>query len=201
VYVYVVEQATTNSGEILEFQSNTSTGALTAIGSMVAGVNPSAITTEPTGRFVYITDKTSNQIYGYQLNTGVLSALSSNPTATGLYPVAMAVDPRGEYLYVANYNSNSVSGFLINHGTGALTGIATSFSTATGPTCVTIDPSLGIFLFTSDYLGNYISGAELKSETGTLTNIANTPFPTGPLPSCITSVANGSHAQSIVNPN
>lgn len=208
VFVYVAEQATTTSGEVLEYQLNTSTGALTALSSSgvaateAAGVTPSAISSEPTGRYLYVTDRTSNEIYGYQiLAGGTLLPMTTNPTATGLYPDSIAVDPRGDYLYVANNGAGTVSSYNINQGTGALGAIATSFQTGPQPTCVTIDPALGIYLFTSNYLDNSISAASLKPENGDLSPIAEEPFQTGTLPSCVVAVANGSHAVSIVNPN
>jgi 6-phosphogluconolactonase len=206
VFAYVVQAPTSTAGQIVEFTQNTTTGMLTATGNTIAAaVTPSGIIVEPTGRYLYVSDKTSNQIYGYQLiNTaGQLQALPSSPYSTGLYPVAMTIDPRGKYLYTANYNSNTVSGFTINHADGSLGGIAStgSFTTATGPTCVTVDPSVGIYLYTSNRLDGSISGAQLTTEDGSLKAVANTPFSTQSLPSCVTSVANGSHALSLIFPN
>ncbi len=216
VYVYVVDQETSPNAYVIGFQQNTSTGALTLTsGSSCtgtptvctgahAGVTPSAIAIDPTGRYVYVTDKSSNQLLGYQIPaaTGNLTALVSSPYSTGLYPVAVTIDPRGKYIYTANYNSNSVSSFSLNSSDGSLGGTAAvgNFSTATGPTCVTIEPALGIYLYTSNYLDNSVSGAQLSPNTGQLTAIANTPFPVGSLPSCVASVPNGSHSSSLVNP-
>ena len=210
VFGYVVAQAVNtatsqNTGLLFSF-TQTSTGTLTASGTtQIAGVTPSAVISEPTGRYVYVSDKTSNQIIGYQIlsNAGQLQALSQSPFSTGLYPVGMTIDPRGKYVYAVNYNSNSISGFEINQATGNLGGIvgASNFTTATGPTCVTVDPSVGIYLYTSNYIDGSISGGQLTTEDGSLKAVANTPFPTSSLPSCVTSVANGSHALSLVYPN
>jgi len=221
IFVYIVDQEASPNATIIGFAQNTSTGALTLLAGSTctttaptvckgyaAGVTPSAIVSEPTGRYVYITDKTSNEIFGYQIagsttaNAGALSALVSSPYATGLYPVALTVDPRGKYLYTANYNGNSVSSYSINTADGSLGGTAAvgNFTTTTGPTCVTIDPSLGIYLYTSDYLGNYISGGQINANTGALTSVENQFFPTGAFPSCITSVPNGPRANQLYNP-
>ena len=215
VYAYVVDQENSPNAAVIGFQQNRTTGALTLLSGSTctgtptvctgihAGVTPSAIAIEPTGRYVYVTDKSSNQIIGYGIGpAGNLTALVSSPTATGLYPVAVTVDPRGKYIYTANYNSNTVSSYSINSSDGSLGGTASvgNFSTATGPTCVTIDPALGIYLYTSNYLDNSISGGQLSPNTGQLNAIANTPFPVGSLPSCVTSVPNGSHSSSLVNP-
>jgi len=228
-FVYVVDQEGpaygTNPAHILGFAQNTNTGVLTllsgsscaTVGSSTtctgyhAGVTPSAIAVDPSGRFVYVTDKTSNQIIGYSIslanagsgaNNGNLTPLVSSPYTTGLYPVSIIIDPRGKYVYTTNYNSNNVSSFAINTADGSLSGagLVGNFSTSTGPTCVTIDPALGIYLYTSNYLDSSISGGQLSPNTGNLTAIVNTPFPSGTLPSCVISVTNGSHASSIVNP-
>ena len=95
-----------------------------------------------------------------------------------------------------------MSSYSISTADGSLSGagLVGNFSTSTGPTCVTIDPALGIFMYTSNYLDSSISGGQLSPNTGNVTAIVNTPFPAGALPSCVISVVNGSHASSIVNP-
>lgn len=203
VFVHVVVQDASFPA-VLTFVQNTSTGGLTFKSRVKAGVTPSFVVDEPTGRYTYVSDKTSNQIVGFQTNdsNGTLLPLPSSPYTTGLYPVSMTIDPRGKFLYSVNYNSNTVSGYTINHADGSLGGVATStFTSATGPTCAVVDPSVGIYLYTSNYLDNSISGARLTTEDGSLKAVANTPFPTSVQPNCVAAVANGSHSSSIVNPN
>lgn len=177
---------------------------------IIAGVAPSAIAVEQTGRYVYVTDRLNNEIYGYGVSTnqtaanggGTLAALLSSPYNTGLYPVSITIDPRGKYVYTANYNANTVSSFSINAADGSLGGTATvgNFTTGTGPTCVTVDPALGIYLYTSNFLDSSLSGGQLSPNTGQLNATINTPYATGTLPSCVVAVANGSHATQIVSP-
>lgn len=222
VYLYVLDQegstaSPTAQPTVMGFQEVESSssvtlsllsGTVSSLGTYQgtnAGVTPSAIAIDPTSRYVYVTDKAANEIYSYQLgnpNNGNLTALTSSGTQqTGLYPVSVVVDPRGKYVYTANYNSNTVSAFAINTATGSLGGTATgNFTTATGPTCVTIDPALGVYVYTSNYLDSSISAAKLSPNTGQLTAVANTPFVSAAEPSCVVSVANGSHASSIDNP-
>ncbi|SEG62177.1 6-phosphogluconolactonase, cycloisomerase 2 family [Bryocella elongata] len=215
VFVYVVDQG---DQTVVAFTQNVATGALTVAGSSTcaattpstctgyaAGVTPSAIGVDPTGRFVYVTDKTSNEVIGYSsalTSNGALTPLTSSPYTTGSYPVGLTIDPRGDYLYTANYNGGSVSGFSINSSNGSLGTIASTsgFTTKTGPTCVTIEPALGIYLYTSNYLDGSISGGQLSANTGQLSGVVDSPFPTSTQPVCIASVANGSHASSLVNP-
>jgi 6-phosphogluconolactonase len=217
VFVYVVDAETAlQKPTILGFAQNTSTGALTMLSGTTfnttlgtyqgttAGVAPSAIAIDPTSKYLYVTDRLQNEIFGYQiasLNTGNLIALTTSPFATGSYPVAITIEPRGKYVYVANYNSSTVNSYSLNLASGSLGGSATTgsgFTTATGPTCVTVEPALGIYLYTSDNLSGYISGGQINPDTGQLSTTTNSPYPTTTLPICLTSVANGPHASQLV---
>ena len=74
-YVYVLDQETTTTPQVLGFSQNTTTGALTPVpgttittvgGKTVAigyaaGVVPSAIAEEPTSRFLYVPDQAANK--------------------------------------------------------------------------------------------------------------------------------------------
>ena len=67
---------------ILGFVENPTTGALTPIpgsnpkGGFSAGVFPSAIAIDPTGKYVYVTDKAQNQVYGYGISNNTSGALT-----------------------------------------------------------------------------------------------------------------------------
>ncbi|HEY4010619.1 MAG TPA: beta-propeller fold lactonase family protein [Acidobacteriaceae bacterium] len=217
VFVYIVDQEASPNATVLGYAQDTSTGVLTPLSGTSynstlktwqgysAGVTPSAIVTDPTGRYVYVTDETSNQLIGYSIDnqvTGNLKALSSSPFATGLFPVSVVIDPRGKYLYTANYNSGNVSSFAIDSASGSLSSVAasSSFATGTRPTCITIDPALGQYLYTSNYLDGTISAGELNTNTGALSGIANSPFTVSSLPACIASVPNGPHSFQLANP-
>jgi len=102
---------------------------------------------------------------------------------------------------VANYNSSTVSSYSLNLSNGSLGASAGSgFATTTGPTCVTIEPALGIYLYTSDYLNASISGGQLSPDTGQLTAVSNSFFPTSSQPVCVVSVANGPHSIQLTIP-
>jgi 6-phosphogluconolactonase (cycloisomerase 2 family) len=221
-YVYVIDQETQANGSpigvVLGFSENLSTGALTPVPGPVittptggktvatgfgAGITPSAIAEDPSARFVYITDQAGNQLYGYlTAASGALTPMPNGPFSTGLLPMGVTVDPRGKYLYVANASSSTVSAFAINEATGSPTGSVGSASTATdtNPTCVTIDPALGIYLYTSNMLASDVTALQLNANNGGLTQVQNTPFPTSGLPTCAVSVANGSHPTQTINP-
>jgi 6-phosphogluconolactonase (cycloisomerase 2 family) len=222
VFAYVLDQegSTYSLGAqptLVGFVQNPTTGALTVLGDTPyiptlktyqgqnAGVKPSAVAIDPTGRYVYFVDEAQNLGYGYEISyttTGYTTPLVTNPFSTGLYPVAITIEPRGKYVYVANYNSNTISSYSLNAANGSLGGSAAvgNFSVSTGPTCVTVEPALGEYLFTSNRLDNSISGGKLNVDTGQLNAVPNTPFPTVNLPTCIIAVPNGSHASQIDNP-
>jgi 6-phosphogluconolactonase (cycloisomerase 2 family) len=220
-FVYVLDADTNSSGtgvgQILSFAQNTTTGALTPLpGTTITTVNgktvgtgttagtiPTAIAEDPTARFVYVTDRSSNQLYGYVVAaSGALSAMVNGPFNTGLFPVAITIDPRGKYIYTANFGASTVGSYAIDQASGNPSGVVgTGNSTVgTGPTCVTVEPALGIYLYTSNRLDGSISGAQLDPHNGGLVAIQNTPFQASAQLSCVATAANGQHASSLVNP-
>jgi 6-phosphogluconolactonase len=216
-YVYIVDQETPTSGVVLAFTRDASTGALTPVpgttigvpggttvtSGIAAGVKPSAITEDPRGHFVYVTDQAANQLYGYVVqNGGALLPMVNGPFSTGLFPVAVTVDPRGLYLYVANYNANTVSAYAINQASGTPAGTVGSGAVGVGtaPISLAIEPALGIYLFVANNLDGTISGQQLDPHNGSLKAVENTPFPASGLPTGVVAVANGSHATQIVQP-
>lgn len=222
-FLYVVDQepagtTASPSGQVLGFSINTTSGALTptpgtkitadSTGRTVAtgyaaGVVPSYVLEDPTSRFLYVSDQSTNQIYGSIVNTdGSLLPMVNSPFLTGQFPLGMTIDPRGDFLYVANYVSNSIGTYAIDHVTGTLTANAglSSTQTDTGPTCVTVEPALGIYLYTSNNLGGTVTGEQLDPHSGGLKPIQNTPFAASGLPTCLVSVPNGDHTSQLIVP-
>jgi 6-phosphogluconolactonase len=216
-FVYVLDQEPVLKPMVLGFSENTSTGALTPISGTTittvggktvatgyaAGVIPSAIAEEPTARFVYVTDQAANQLIGYVVQAnGSLVPMVNGPFSTGLFPVNLTIDPRGRLIYVVNYNDNTVRGYAIDTATGTPSGAVGAFATSvgTGPTCVSIDPALGVYLYTSNNLDNTASGLKLNPGTGGVLGIQNSPYIGSGSPTCLTVVANGAHATQLITP-
>jgi 6-phosphogluconolactonase len=227
IYILDADQTSTGvgAGQLLSFKQNTTTGALTpvtcaspcvstvlgtsggistATGNS-AGTTPTGIAEDATARFVYVTDRATNQIYGYTVQgataPGALVPLNFGPFATGQFPLSLTIDPRGKYLYMANFGSNTISSYALDTSSGNLSATSAANGTAaTGPTCVAIEPALGIYLYTSNRLDGSLSGAQLDPHTGGLTAIENTPFSAAAQLSCVAAAANGEHAQSLVTP-
>jgi 6-phosphogluconolactonase (cycloisomerase 2 family) len=218
VFAYVLDQETptTPKATVLGFSQNLTTGALSPIPGTVittdstgktvatgygAGTTPSAIAEDPSARFVYITDEATNQLFGNLVaNNGSLVPMTNSPFATGIFPVGLTIDPRGKFLYVANFSSNTVGAYAIDIASGNPVGSVGSASTSvdTAPTCVTIEPALGIYAYSSNNLASTVSAMKLDPHNGGLSQVQNTPFPSSGLPTCAVAVANGSHPTQII---
>ncbi len=200
-YLYVADQGTHS---VYGFAVNYTNGQLTPLAqnNTLAGVKPSAIVSDPTGRFVYVTDQYQNLILGYNvLSGGALQSQVNGPFSTDLYPYAMVIDPRGKFLYVTNYNSNDVRAYAINTGTGNPIGVSGgTYLTGTEPTCIALEPAYGRFVYTANFIDNTVSGFKLDPQTGALTQVLNTPFPAGGQPTCIAAAANGTHPVQSITP-
>ena len=207
-FVYVANANTNNPiganqhGTISGFAVG-SDGALTSVyapGAQLpyAGVTPSASASEPTSRFLYVTDSAANQLYTYTIGTdGTLTSLATGPVTTGTFPDAITIDPSGKYLYIANYTSASISSFAITQSTGQPSALAagSSVGTKTGPTCIMIEPAFGRFLYTTNFLDSSLTGYKLNPNDGSLVGTENSPYPTSPAgqPTCAAAVTHGNH--------
>jgi DNA-binding beta-propeller fold protein YncE len=171
-----------------------------------AGIKPTAIATDPTNRFAYVTDYASNQLVGYSIMGGdTLNFLLNGPFKTGNEPTAVVIDPRGKFIYVTNSLDSTVSPYAIDLATGtptisvSPTGTSTN-ATDTEPVAVMIDPALGRFVYTANYLGNSVSGFRLDPTAGSLTPTQATPYPTGSKPTAVIGVPHGNYSTQSVTP-
>jgi len=182
---------TPNVGYVFGFSIGTG-GVLTPLHGgvpFVAGVHPSAIASDSTSAYVYVTDFTSGNVRGFSFASGLLTSLSGSPFPAGNQPTAIIVDPAYPYAYVANGLDGTVSAYSIS--SGALTRIGT-YSTGTQPSAMGIDPSTNHFLFTANYLGGNVSDFELSSTAGTLTNAQLSPYTSNANPTAVAAVPHGS---------
>jgi len=199
--------STANPGWIFGFSVG-SGGSLTAVSGSpyLAGIKPTAITSDPTNRFIYATDFASNQLIGYTVqSTNNLNFLLNGPFRTGSEPDSIVIDPRGKYIYLANALDSSLSAYSITLATGtpstlAYTPGSASDSTDTEPLAITVDPALGRFVYTANFLGNSVSGFRLDPDTGILSLTQATPYPTGAGPSALICVPHGNHSLQSVKP-
>jgi 6-phosphogluconolactonase (cycloisomerase 2 family) len=167
-----------------------------------AGTAPSAIASDPTNRFLYVTDSRQNQLIVWTiLSTGILNPNQNGPFKTDTFPISLAVDPRGMFIYVANYNAADISAYAINQSTGTPSAVAgaSSYATGAGPSCVLIEPGLGRFVYTANFIDNTVSGLQLNPNTGTLTANQNSPYLAAGQPTCAAAIPHGNHSTQAVS--
>src|ERR1700684_3004758 len=197
-FVYAVNQS---DGTLSAFQLGSS-GALTLIGTYPVGVAPNALASDPTNKFLYVTDGAANQMIGFLIQLNGTLVNMQTPFKTDNLPISVQVDPRGIYVYVSNYNANDVSAFTIDRGTGNATQIsgAAAYGVDAGPTFILIEPAEARFVYTANFLGDTVSGLALNPATGALTGVQNSPFKAAAQPTCIAAVTHGNHAIEVIQP-
>jgi 6-phosphogluconolactonase (cycloisomerase 2 family) len=188
--VYVSAYDTTaKTGYVFGFSVGTG-GALTPLNGGVpfaAGVHPSAIVSDSTGAFVYVTDYTSSVILSYKVSSG--SLIASSVSATGNQPSALAIDSTGKYLYVTNAGDSNVTAYSVSSGALSRLGI---YATGLQPVAIGIDPSSNHYVYTANYLGSNVTGFQLNASTGALLNTQNSPYSSNALPTAIAAIPHGS---------
>lgn len=170
-----------NTSEVFAFSVNTTTGALTNVsGSPYSlGVGRTrGIAVTPDNKFLYITDRDSNDILEFSIAAGVLTFV--NDYAAGTAVGTAVVDSTGKYLYAGNRDDNAVGAYSINASTGALTPITTYPAGGSSTSVWTFDPS-GTHLYGGNQDSNNIFAFTLNATDGTLTSVG-TPVSTGTMP-------------------
>jgi 6-phosphogluconolactonase (cycloisomerase 2 family) len=109
-------------------------GALTPVSGspFSAGLGPSSIVTAPSGKFLFVVDRQSNQISEYKLATGTgeLTPNTQATISTGVTPagvtlrvgttVISATQGTTDYLYVANLGSSTMTAYSFDSTAGVL---------------------------------------------------------------------------------
>jgi DNA-binding beta-propeller fold protein YncE len=145
------------------FYVNGTTGALTAASGPHSIQNVAAMTTDVSGKFLFIIS--GQQLLTYQIDraTGNLQQLPTVAMPNWQAPAEVAVDPLNRFLYVYDRDRASFYGFRVNSLTGALTPIGGSpFPVGIGGQSFTLDPA-GRFLYsiTGFYNASSISAFRL----------------------------------------
>lgn len=128
-FAYVADGGSNSDGSpgvnVSIYSVNASSGALTSIGTIAAGLFPWSIAIDPLGKFAYVANLGSNDISVFSIDgtTGALTPIGT--TAAGSSPTSIVVHPSGKFAYVTNSGSNDISMYSIDSTTGALTLIGT----------------------------------------------------------------------------
>ncbi len=131
--IAVSNGSSTSFGLIAVFTLDSATGKLSAAGAPShTGSDPSSVTLDPSGKFVYVANTADATISAFTLDStsGALSPVSGSPFPSGGQgsingPLGIVADAAGKYIYVCNA-SNDISVFTFNSQTGALTALAGS---------------------------------------------------------------------------
>jgi 6-phosphogluconolactonase len=166
------------SGVIEAFSVNNSTGAVTSLGSVTAGVVVrwvTSIAVTPTGNRLYAGG--SGQLDAFDIGaTGALTHTAGFPVfpipVGGGGTIILTIDPSGKFLYAGSQSDNEIYGYTIDNSTGALT-LAPGFPIdATQPYGLFATTH---FLYLATHDGN-LTGYTINTTTGEVTAIA-TGFP------------------------
>jgi YVTN family beta-propeller protein len=146
-FLYVANPSASNppplsstTGNISGFNIEPSGALMPIVGSPFAATNgrgPSAVTVDPSGKFVYATTPGSSfSIWCFTITptNGQLVAATNSPfslTAGGLFAF---IDPTGNHLYIGSQESNGIAGYTYDPSTGTPTAITGSpFPTVAAP--------------------------------------------------------------------
>jgi 6-phosphogluconolactonase (cycloisomerase 2 family) len=191
-YIYVAaydSSVTPSVGYVFGFSVG-SGGALTSLNGGVpypAGVRPSAIASDSSSTYVYVTDYASGNVRGYTVgSTGALTALSGSPFPAGSAPSAVVVDPTYAYAYVTNATDDTVTAYSMS--SGVLTRIG-AYATGLQPVAMGIDPSTNHFLYTANFLANTVSDFELSTTDGSLLDAQFSPYTTNSQPVAVAAIS------------
>jgi DNA-binding beta-propeller fold protein YncE len=192
VYVSAYDSSVTpNVGYVFGFAA-TSGGVLTALNGGVpfaAGTHPSAMASDGSSTYLYVTDSATSSVLGYSVASGAPAPLAGSPYRTGGSPSSVVVDPTYSFAYVANAQDSSVTEYSMSN--GVLTSIGT-MSAGLRPVAIGIDPSTNHFLYTVNFLGSSIkgtvSGFEMNTASGTLLVSKDSPYTSDPIPTAVAAI-------------
>lgn len=176
-FAYVSAEGNDN---IAGFSVDATSGNLTSLGTPFStGASPSqptSITADPFGRFVFNTNAFNSPtgsispfvIQATSTPPGLLSAASA-PLSFGSEPFSVVVDGSGNFTYISDRNGAQIFGFTIASPAGTLTAITRPSSDAFGgPAGQAVSP-YGSTLFTTDFETNSIFESTILN-TGLLTS-------------------------------
>jgi 6-phosphogluconolactonase (cycloisomerase 2 family) len=130
-FLLVPMQGSGGNGTLVSvFAIDGDTGILTQVAGSpfsTGGVSPDSVTVDPSNRFVYVANTSSNSVSGFTLdpNTGTLAQIPGSPWPTsGSRPIVVRTDNTGRFAYVTN--RSSIAMFTIDQTTGALNPISGS---------------------------------------------------------------------------
>ena len=191
-----VYTANTDDSTVSMFTINQTTGVLTPTSPATVSTvlpnqlisDPSFITVDPTGQFLYVTVSLSDgaAVFMYTINqtTGLLTPTSPATVETGGIPFQLVVSPNGKFAYVAdnlagNSTTDGVWEYTVNPTTGVLQPTSSiAIPAGAGPTAVAVDPT-NSYAYVVNRQDNTVSMYTINPDTGNLTLNASVTNPSG----------------------
>ena len=184
--------ANSAADSISAYSIDPTSGALLSVGPPVAaGRGPSAIAGTIDEKYLYVTNRDSNDVSAFAY--GSLTTVPGSPFAAGTSPSAVAVftttwctnshhgaNTCGFYmsLYVANSGSDTVSAYQIDQSTGVPHPASpASYATGTGPSAMAVGTPSTPFLYVANSGSNDISAFGIDGSSGGLRPVVGSPFP------------------------
>jgi 6-phosphogluconolactonase len=176
--------STCNGGALAVFPvgADGSLGTAAANGNLSywpVGINPTSVTSLPSGAAVYVSSYDPaagvGYIYGYSSATsGVLSSIvASNRFPAGVKPVGITADPTSRFIYATDFAQNQLIAFSILDA-GVLTPLINGpFHTGSQPSAIQVDPR-GKYIYVTNQLDNSVSAYAIDLATGTPSAAVNT---------------------------
>jgi 6-phosphogluconolactonase len=189
-----VYTANSDDSTVSMFTINQTTGVLTpttpaSVSTLIPGEllsDPSFLTVDPSGKFLYVTAVLSNgaAVFMYTINqtTGLLTPTSPATVLTAGAPFQVVVAPNDKFAYVVNNLSGGeyvvgVSEYIVNSTTGVLTENSSYASAGNAPTAIAVDPT-SRFAYVVNRLDNTVSMYTIDPNTGNLSLNATPSNPT-----------------------
>jgi 6-phosphogluconolactonase (cycloisomerase 2 family) len=191
-YLFVGNSA---SRDISVFSINSSTGALTPVGSpFPIGMIPINMAVSPSGGVLYVTGQVdlNGVVEAFTVTNGVLTVIAGTPFITGNNPYGLTIAPGGGFLYTANTQDNSISIFPINAdgslGQANILGLGGQYF---APLALQIDKS-GKYMYLASQATSNLAGFSIGADGG-LTLLTTSPFASGANPSVIATDPGGKY--------
>jgi 6-phosphogluconolactonase (cycloisomerase 2 family) len=184
---YVVNQTSGAAASISQYTIGPN-GALTPMLTptvATGGVNSQLITADPQGKYVYVSNVSSNTVSQFTIGAdGSLTPMTPPTVLMGTgagilyYPFSITVHPSGKWAYVANNQKGNVNQYTIGPN-GTLTPMTVpAVAAGAYPDSITVAPS-GKWAYVANGDANTVSQYTIDQTTGALTPMASPTVPSG----------------------
>lgn len=144
-----------DDGYLTAYAIQRTTGALSVIATLPAGFNPTAVSVEPTGKFLYVANRGTAAPFTSSIAAFALDPQTGVPTASGPGAVAsgvfdLAFHPSGAWAYGVLRDSNAIARYTIDRLTGVLTPAPPAINGGVEPVALVFTPN-GAFAYSAEF--------------------------------------------------